>query len=47
MSDYTAVIVGATFYQGTGAIASPFVIWFDDLAIDDAANGQIGCTGIR
>ncbi len=40
MSDYTDIIVGATFYQNTGAIASPFVIWFDDLAIDD---NRIGC----
>jgi hypothetical protein len=40
MSDYTAVVVGATWYQGNGAIASPFVIWFDDLAINDT---QIGC----
>jgi hypothetical protein len=40
MSDYTAVVVGATWYQSNGAISSPFVIWFDDLAIDD---NQIGC----
>jgi hypothetical protein len=40
MSDYTAIIVGATWYQGNGAIASPLVIWFDDLAIDD---NRIGC----
>jgi len=37
MSDYTAVIVGATFYQMPNAA---FVMWFDDLAIDDT---QIGC----
>jgi hypothetical protein len=37
MSNYTSVIVGATFYQEPPA---PFVMWFDDLAIDDA---QIGC----
>ena len=37
MSNYTGVIVGATFYQSPPA---PFVMWFDDLAIDDA---QIGC----
>jgi hypothetical protein len=40
MSDYTAIVVGATWYQSNGAISSPFVIWFDDLAIDDT---QIGC----
>ena len=34
---YTDVIVGSTFYQ---AAASPLVMWFDDLAIDD---NQIGC----
>ncbi len=37
MGDYTAVIVGSTFYQKP---PSAFVIWFDDLAIDDA---QVGC----
>ncbi len=37
MSNYTSVIVGATFYQSP---TTPFVIWFDDLAIDDT---QIGC----
>jgi hypothetical protein len=37
MSDYTAIIVGATFYQQPNAA---FVMWFDDLAIDDT---QIGC----
>jgi hypothetical protein len=37
MSNYTAIIVGSTFYQMP---PSPFVMWFDDLAIDD---NQIGC----
>jgi hypothetical protein len=37
MVDYTSLIVGATFYQ---APPSPWVMWFDDLAIDDA---QIHC----
>jgi hypothetical protein len=37
MSSYTALAVGAIFYQ---APPSPFTIWFDDLAIDDS---QIGC----
>jgi hypothetical protein len=37
MSNYTALAVGAIFYQ---APPSPFTIWFDDLAIDD---NQIGC----
>jgi hypothetical protein len=37
MSNYTTVIVGSTFYQSPPA---PFVMWFDDLAIDD---NQIGC----
>jgi hypothetical protein len=37
MSNYTSVIVGAEFYQMPPA---PFVMWFDDLAIDD---NQIGC----
>jgi hypothetical protein len=37
MADYTAVIVGSTFYQQP---PTPFVMWFDDLAIDDT---QIGC----
>ena len=40
MSDYTAIVLGATWYQQDGTILSPFVIWFDDLAIDD---NQIGC----
>ncbi len=37
MSDYMSIIVGAEFYQMP---PTPFVIWFDDLAIDD---NQIGC----
>ena len=37
MSSYTAIVLGAIFYQTP---PTPFVIWFDDLAIDDA---QIGC----
>ena len=37
MSSYTAIVVGSIFYQTP---PSPFVVWFDDLAIDDA---QIGC----
>jgi len=37
MSTWTSVGVGAMFYQ---AVPSPFVMWFDDLAIDD---NQIGC----
>ena len=37
MSNYTSLGVGAIFYQ---APPSAFVIWFDDLAIDD---NQIGC----
>lgn len=40
MSNYTGIIVGATWYQQAGTITSPFVIWFDDLAIDD---NRIGC----
>jgi hypothetical protein len=40
MSDYTAIVLGATWYQQNGTILSPFVIWFDDLAIDD---NRIGC----
>jgi hypothetical protein len=40
MSDYTAIVVGATWYQQNDTILSPFVIWFDDLAIDD---NRIGC----
>ncbi len=37
MSNYTALVLGAIFYQTP---PSPFVLWLDDLAIDDA---QIGC----
>jgi hypothetical protein len=37
MVAYTSVIVGATFYQTP---PSAWVMWFDDLAIDD---NQIGC----
>ena len=37
MSAYTTIAVGTTFYQTP---PSPFVAWFDDLAIDD---NQIGC----
>ena len=37
MSSYTALVVGSIFYQTP---PSPFVLWLDDLAIDDA---QIGC----
>jgi hypothetical protein len=37
MSSYTSIAVGAIFYQTP---PSAFVIWFDDLAIDD---NQIGC----
>jgi hypothetical protein len=40
MSNYTGIILGATWYQQAGTITSPFVIWFDDLAIDD---NRIGC----
>jgi hypothetical protein len=40
MSDYTAIVVGATWYQQAGTILTPFVIWFDDLAIDD---NRVGC----
>ncbi len=40
MSDYTDVVVGATYYQSNGAIATPFIVWFDDLAIDD---NRINC----
>ncbi len=40
MSDYTAIVVGATWYQQAGTITTPFVIWFDDLAIDD---NRVGC----
>jgi hypothetical protein len=37
MSSYGSIIVGAEFYQMP---PTPFVMWFDDLAIDD---NQIGC----
>jgi hypothetical protein len=37
MSSYTAIVVGAIFYQTP---PSAFTLWLDDLAIDDA---QIGC----
>jgi len=40
MSNYTAIAIGATFYQSNGSIASPFTMWFDDLAIDD---NRVGC----
>lgn len=40
MSEYTAIVVGATYYQSNGTIDSPFTIWFDDLAIHD---DRIGC----
>jgi hypothetical protein len=39
MSDYKAVIVGVTYYQGV-KLSPPYTEWFDDLAIDDT---QIGC----
>ena len=37
MSSYTAIVVGSIFYQTP---PSPFVLWLDDLVIDDT---QIGC----
>ena len=37
MSTYTAIVVGSIFYQTP---PSPFVLWLDDLVIDDT---QIGC----
>jgi hypothetical protein len=37
MSNYSSIIVGAEFYQMP---PTPFVMWFDDLALDD---NQIGC----
>jgi hypothetical protein len=37
MSSYSAIVVGSIFYQTP---PSPFVLWLDDLAINDA---QIGC----
>jgi len=39
MSNYKTLIVGATHYQ-KDTLSGPFIVWFDDLAIDDA---QIGC----
>jgi hypothetical protein len=39
MSDYKAIIVGATHYQ-EDKLSEPFVMWFDDLAIHDT---QVGC----
>ncbi|HVY25344.1 MAG TPA: hypothetical protein VHB79_02290 [Polyangiaceae bacterium] len=40
MSQYTTLVVGVTYYQGSGIISSPFTVWFDDLAIDDE---RVGC----
>ncbi len=37
MSSYTALVIGSIFYQTP---PSPFVLWLDDLVIDDT---QIGC----
>jgi hypothetical protein len=37
MSSYTAIVLGSIFYQTP---PTPFVLWLDDLAINDA---QIGC----
>ena len=37
MSSYTAIVVGSIFYQTP---PSPFVLWLDDLALNDT---QIGC----
>jgi hypothetical protein len=39
MSNYTAIILGATYYQND-PLTSAFTLWLDDLAIDDT---QIGC----
>jgi hypothetical protein len=39
MSSYQSLIVGATHYQDV-ALPTPFVVWFDDLAVDDS---QVGC----
>ena len=36
---YTAIILGATYYQ-SDTLTGPFTMWIDDLAIDDT---QIGC----
>lgn len=38
-ASYTAVILGATYYQ-TDVLTGPFTMWIDDLAIDD---NRIGC----
>lgn len=38
-ASYTAVILGATYYQ-TDTLTGPFTMWLDDLAIDD---NRIGC----
>jgi hypothetical protein len=40
MSEYTTLVVGATYYQGSGIISSPFTVWFDDLALADE---RVGC----
>lgn len=37
MSSYTSIAIGAIFYQTPPA---PFVVWFDDLALDDT---RVGC----
>jgi hypothetical protein len=44
-ASYTAIILGATYYQDnkTDTITGPFTMWIDDLAINDAQSGQIGC----
>ncbi|MDF3068772.1 MAG: hypothetical protein K0R38_4373 [Polyangiaceae bacterium] len=39
MSAYTSILVGATHYQDE-AVLRPFVMWIDDLAINDT---QVGC----
>jgi hypothetical protein len=36
---YMAIVLGATYYQ-TDTLTGPFIMWIDDLAIDD---NQIGC----
>ncbi len=41
-ASYTALILGATYYQGD-TLTGPFTMWIDDLAINDAQSGQIGC----
>jgi hypothetical protein len=40
MSNYTSIVLGATWYQQAGTILSPYVMWIDDLAIDD---NRVGC----